>query len=194
MLLSQTLTRRPSSTWSRKLVEKLSNRDYRLTYVAEHVKTWIARQIRTLREERGWSQEELGQRSGKTQSVISRLEDPDYGRLTIQTLLDLSAAFDVALEVRFVDFPGFLRRSRDLSTDAMKVASFNAFRLAAIADEHRATIYSSDDSSHEAAQILKTLQVFIPRLQDARTDPWMILHRAESPLSRPAITHARTVQ
>lgn len=130
MPLSQTRTRRSSSTWRRKLADRLSNRDYRHAYVAEHVRTWIAQQIRALREERGWSQGELGQRSGKPQSVISRLEDPDYGKLTIQTLLDISEAFDVALEVRFVDFPTFVQRSRDLSTEAMRVSSFAATSLA----------------------------------------------------------------
>ncbi len=36
--------------------------------------------------------------------MISRYENPDYGRYLISTLLDLAAAFDVALVVHFAPF------------------------------------------------------------------------------------------
>jgi hypothetical protein len=62
---------------------------------------------------------------GKPQSVVSRLEDPDYGKVSIQTVLDGAAAFDVALLVQYVSFPEFLQRTRDVSPEALRVDSFD---------------------------------------------------------------------
>lgn len=113
---------------SEKLRKKLENPEYRHAYVAEHVRTWVARQIRALREQRGWSQTKFAEEARKPQSTISRLENPDYGQMTVQTLLELAATFDVALDIKFIDFPTFLSRSRDVGSDTMEVASFaNSF-------------------------------------------------------------------
>jgi transcriptional regulator with XRE-family HTH domain len=106
------------------LVEELGDKQFRDAYVAEHLRTGVAYQIRALREKRGWSQAELGRRTGKPQSAVSRLEDPDYGRLSLKTLLELAAAFDVALMIRFVAFSELLERTTDLSPEALAVADF----------------------------------------------------------------------
>src|SRR5260221_649943 len=113
-----------SFPWTDRLIAKLKNREYRDAYVAEGVKTWVARQIRSLREQRGLSQDDLGEKCGKPQSAISRLEDPDYGQMSLQTLLELASAFDVALSVKFVDYPTFIRETKDISTANMQVPSF----------------------------------------------------------------------
>ena len=81
----------------------------------EHVQTGISYQSRTLRAQRGWAQKKLADVMGKPQSVVSRLENPDYGKLSVSTLLEFAAAFDVALLIQFVSFPEFLRRTRDVS-------------------------------------------------------------------------------
>lgn len=112
--------------WSEKLVGKLSKKQYRDAYVADHVKRWIALQIRTLRESRNWPQQELGDQMGTPQSNISRIEDPDYGQMSLQTLFDLASAFDVALVVKFVDYRSFLVQSRNLSPEAMAADSFSS--------------------------------------------------------------------
>jgi transcriptional regulator with XRE-family HTH domain len=116
---------REALPWTDKLVAKLRNPEYRNSYVTEGVKTWIARQVRALREQRGWSQGDLGRETGKPQSAISRIEDPDYGKLSLQTLFDLAAAFNVALVVKFVDYPTFLRETKDISTGSLHVESFD---------------------------------------------------------------------
>jgi transcriptional regulator with XRE-family HTH domain len=120
---------RISGTWSDALVGKLSNKAYRIAYVREHVKTWITYQIRALREQRGWLQGKLAREMDKPQSVVSRIEDPDYGKLTLQTLFEVAAAFDVALIVKFVDYRSFLGQTRNVGRDEMQVASFNATAL-----------------------------------------------------------------
>lgn len=103
---------------------ELFEKDYRTEFVAETVRNRIAYQIRALRQQREWSQAELGKRSGKAQNVISRLENPDYGSLTVTTLLDVAAAFDVGLIVSFAPFKKVLAQLTDVSPKALFVASF----------------------------------------------------------------------
>lgn len=91
-----------SAIWSKRLFGKLINKKYRAAYVEENVQTGIAYQLRTLRGNS--SQEEFGKKINKPQSVISRIEDPDYGKLSIQTLLDIATSLDIALLVKFVSF------------------------------------------------------------------------------------------
>lgn len=107
-----------------KLLDKLRKRAYRRAYVGEHVRRGVAYQIRALREQRGWKQGELATKLGKPQSVVSRLEDPSYGKVTVQTLLEVADVYDVALYVRFVPFSSFLRSTRDLTTSSLQVPSF----------------------------------------------------------------------
>jgi len=108
----------------RKLLEKLQKRAYRHAYLAEHVRRGIAYQIRALRDQRGWSQGKLSKLLGKPQSVVCRLEDPSYGKLSVQTLLEIANVYDVALEVRFVSYSSFLQKTRDVSPVSMQVPEF----------------------------------------------------------------------
>jgi transcriptional regulator with XRE-family HTH domain len=77
---------------------------YRESFPAAVVKRMVPLQIRVLRKQRGWSQAQLAQESKLTQGVISRAEDPDYGNLTINTLVRIGAGFDCAFVGRFVPF------------------------------------------------------------------------------------------
>jgi len=99
--------------------------EFRHEFMAEHIRSGIAYQIRAMRDARRWNQKKLATKAGKPQSVMSRLEDPDYGKVSIQTLIGLAKAFDVALLVRFVGFGEFLIRTADLSPDALNAPEFN---------------------------------------------------------------------
>jgi transcriptional regulator with XRE-family HTH domain len=118
-----------SLPWTDKLISRLSVPAYRHAYMVEGVKTWIARQVRALREQRDWSQEDLGRRTGKPQSAISRVEDPDYGKLTLQTLFDLARAYDLPLLVQFVEWSDWLCRMDDSSSEALQKEAFSADAL-----------------------------------------------------------------
>lgn len=96
----------------------------RHAYVEAEVATALARQVRTIRLQRGWSQAELARRLGTTQAVVSRLEDPSYGRTSLRTLFDLSRVFDTGLQVRFVSMVRMLRETWQPQPDAGRVASF----------------------------------------------------------------------
>jgi transcriptional regulator with XRE-family HTH domain len=112
------------SNVSKKLLERLKRKTYRQAYLAEHTRRGIAYQIRALRDQRGWKQGFFAKLLRKPQSVISRLEDPSYGKVTIQTLLEVANVFDVALQVRFVSYSSFLLPTRNVSVASMQVPEF----------------------------------------------------------------------
>lgn len=87
-----------------KLVEKLKKKEYRSAFVASQAKRLLPLQIQVLRRQRNWTQARLAEESQLTQGVVSRAEDPDYGNLTVNTLIRLAAGFDVAFIGRFIPF------------------------------------------------------------------------------------------
>jgi transcriptional regulator with XRE-family HTH domain len=115
---------------SQKRLSRLARKDYRQEYMREMVRGWVSHQIKTLREQRGLSQDELGALCHKPQATIGRLESPSYGRWNITSLFELADAFDVALEVRFVSWRHFLRTSDDTSEEAMRVSGWSTDEFA----------------------------------------------------------------
>ena len=100
-------------------LRKFLSKDYRDGYLETHVRSGIAYQIRALREKVNLTQSQFAGVTGKKQSSISRLEDTEYGRLSVQTLLDIATALNVGLLVRFVDYPQFLKITGDMSPQAL---------------------------------------------------------------------------
>lgn len=80
---------------------------HRNAFAEQQLKRLVPFQIRALRKKRGWSQEELARRAGVTQGVVSRAEDPDYGNLTFNTVINICRGFDVAFIGKFVGFSEF---------------------------------------------------------------------------------------
>jgi transcriptional regulator with XRE-family HTH domain len=108
------------------LVRKLlDSKKFRDSYVYEHIRNGIPFQIRALREERRWTQGKLGEEAQKPRNVITRLEDPNYGKLTLKTLFEIASAFDVALLVKFVPFSRLLREYEDVSPVALSAQSIH---------------------------------------------------------------------
>ena len=94
-------------------------------YREEHINTGVSFQIRALREQKGWSQKELGIHTRMAQETISRIEDPNYGKLTLKTLKRLASAFDVALMVRFVPFGELVEWELNLTSNSLEAVSFD---------------------------------------------------------------------
>ena len=120
-----------------RLAKKLKSFDYRHSYLASHTRNFLARQFRELRGD--LSQEEFGKKLGMRQNVVSRLENPGYGRWTLQTLLDVARALDIGLVVRFTDFPTFLSVSGDQTDSAARPLPFDADALDRAAEEQSTT-------------------------------------------------------
>ena len=89
------------------------------------IRTYIALQVRELRESNNLSQSDLAEKTGTHQSAISRLENTDYGRMSVQTLIDLATAMDVALVVKFASYEDFLSQHSDVRPSALSVESFS---------------------------------------------------------------------
>ena len=106
------------------LINELRNKEYRDAFVSELIDTGIPFHIHALREQRSWTQKELGEHAGMAQETISRLEDPNYGQLSLTTLKRLASAFDIGLLVRFVPLSELVDWELHLTPDSLKVLSF----------------------------------------------------------------------
>jgi transcriptional regulator with XRE-family HTH domain len=111
-------------TKERLIASLRDSKEYRDAFVSEHIDTGLPFQIKALRDQRKWSQEELGKRAGMKQETISRLEDPNYARFTLRTLKKLASGFDVALMVIFVPFSRLFDWESNLSPEALQAVSF----------------------------------------------------------------------
>lgn len=118
--------------WSEEFVQQLSDKEMRDEFVADQVRTRIALLIRALRDqkERQWTQTELGKRAGKPQNVISRIEDPDYGKMSLQTLLEVAAAFDLPVWVDIPEWEDWFAKIGDTPNSKTSRSSFDLKKLA----------------------------------------------------------------
>jgi len=106
-------------------LESWKDHDYRIAFVRERVRSSVALQIRALREQRsGMTQKQLGDAIGKAQTWISVLEDPEYGKMSVATLLSLAGAFDTDLEIKFRPFSKALNELTKQNATYFEVRSF----------------------------------------------------------------------
>lgn len=127
-MLSVTQTDTPNRTTlaRRQLLDSLKDPEYRAAFVEERVKASIALQIRALREQRNkMTQKQLGTAIGMAQTWVSKLESPEYGKMTVATLLRLAtSAFDTDLEIKFRPFSETLGTLPGQGPEYFRVASF----------------------------------------------------------------------
>lgn len=110
---------------AKQFLESWKDPEYRAEFVRERVKSSVALQIRALREQRnGMTQKQLGNAIGKAQTWISVLEDPEYGKMSVATLLSLAEAFDTDLEIKFRPFSKALHELTKQNETYFEVRSF----------------------------------------------------------------------
>lgn len=109
----------------KKIKQTFKDKDYRHGYVDEFLNTYIATQIKVLREQQGWSQTELGEHAGgMKQARISVLENVNYSSWSIKILRKLAEAFDLTL---CVSFESFGKRVKDIETFSREFLERNSF-------------------------------------------------------------------
>jgi len=99
------------------LAEKFRDKQYRDSYVASHTRGILAQQMRNFRG--ALSQAEYAEKIGKQKTVVGRLENPGYAGWSLRTMLEIARKENIAVLVRFVDFPTFLGFTNDFSKKAL---------------------------------------------------------------------------
>lgn len=114
-----------SATIRQQLIKSLQDPEYRRAFIVNSPGVEIAFQIRTMRERRNLTQDALGKLAGKSQNQIARIEDPNYGKMTLATLKALAVAFDTALIVRFAPISELVAWKADDDADKLIAPSFS---------------------------------------------------------------------
>jgi transcriptional regulator with XRE-family HTH domain len=157
---------------SEAFARQLGDREFREGYLEDQVRTNVAFQIHALRRQRGWTQQQLAEKSSKLANGISRLENPDYGKVSLTTLLEIAAAFDVALLVQFAEWDDFLERMADVSPSALQKRSFDLSRLVALARPRQEAMQQVSDKSPEGlGGGLVRPPLGLPSAPDVLSDP-----------------------
>lgn len=109
----------------RDLLASLKDQEYRHAWNLENVYATLCFQIRALREQRGWSQKDLGRAAKMAQERISILEDPNAEtKPSLTTLVRLADGLDVGLEVKFVSYGRVIETSTNTDFHSREVPSF----------------------------------------------------------------------
>jgi len=103
-----------------RLRKEFKDKEYAHAYVKEFLNASIATQIKVLREQRGWEQQELASITGMRQPRISLLENINYSMWSISTLQKLAEAFDVTLIVSFETFSDRITDMHNLSRESLE--------------------------------------------------------------------------
>ena len=114
-------------------VNELQDKTYRDAYMREVVLCGIPYQIRAMRTQRQMTQEDVAGLAGKKQGWIAELERADKTSYTLSTLMQIAAAFDVGLVVKFVPYERFLEEYDDVSPPALEAQKFSFSRLSRLA-------------------------------------------------------------
>ncbi len=107
------------------LKQSFHDKEYRHGYVDDFLNTSIATQIKVLREQHGWSQQELAEHSSMLQPRISVMENINYSSWSIKILRKIAEAFDLTLCVSFENFGTRMKDIEEFSRKALERTSFN---------------------------------------------------------------------
>jgi len=112
------------STIFERLWQAFRDKEYRQAYADSFSDSKIATQIKVLREQRGWTQQQLADAVGMKQSRIATLEDVNYSSWSIRTLRRLAETFDLWLDVEFKEFGAVWPQLQDFNRESLTRRSF----------------------------------------------------------------------
>ena len=114
-----------TTTRREQIVKNIEDKESRDYFVEEHISTSIPFQIRAIRESLSKTQKQLAKEMSTGQSVISQLENPDYGNFTLNTLKKIASIFDVALIVKFAPFSELVDSFINLDHDKIAATTYS---------------------------------------------------------------------
>ncbi len=162
-------------------------------YADDFLNTYIASQLKVLREDHGWTQQRLAERAGMRQERISVLEDVNYESWSVRTLKRLAKAFDLRLSIKFESFGSFLREFDEFSRDALTRPSFAddpAFAapvaMAAAVGENLAAQLNGSPQRENVVW----MEEFVSKRQQSQPEPRRPLPKG-NPLGEGAVATAR---
>jgi transcriptional regulator with XRE-family HTH domain len=107
------------------LREEFHDKQYRHAYADDSLNTYIATQIKVLREQQRLTQKELADLTGMAQPRIAVLEDINYSSWSINTLRRIAEAFDLRLSVKFETFSSLIPEIETFSRESLERAPFD---------------------------------------------------------------------
>jgi transcriptional regulator with XRE-family HTH domain len=106
------------------IIANKGDKRYRHAYSDENLNITIGTQIKVLREQREWRQEDLAREAEMTQPLISRYENVNYSSWSLNTLKKFAWAYDVWLDVRFRPFGDLVTTTNEFSRESLQVPKF----------------------------------------------------------------------
>jgi transcriptional regulator with XRE-family HTH domain len=107
--------------------------------------------------DRNWTQAELGERAGKPQNVISRFENPDYGKMSLQSLFEIAAAFDLPIWVDIPEWKDWFSLINDFPTNSTHRSAFDLKKL--VEQANMVTTPPPGSAAASAAQAIKNMLI-----------------------------------
>jgi len=99
---------------------ELRDPEYSEGYTESFLNSYIATQIKVIREQRGMKQADLAREVGTTQTAISRIENVNYSSWSIKTLKKLARAFRIRLMVSFETYGTLPDEVRRFSQESLR--------------------------------------------------------------------------
>lgn len=143
-----------------RLKSDFADKEYAHSYMESHAVSRLAAQIHALRNQRGWSQEQLAAHSGIAQERISKIESADFDSLTMKTLQKFSKAFDVNLRIEFEPFSRGILDVANLNREQLEVISREEDLASSLTNQ---TIFVHGGGEWRAINHLRSVEIVAPR-------------------------------
>jgi transcriptional regulator with XRE-family HTH domain len=127
--------------------------EFRNVYADDSLNTYIATQIKVLREQQELTQTQLAEKTGMAQPRIAVLEDVNYSSWSINTLRRLARAFGLRLSVSFETFSSLIPELETFGKPALERTRFE--------DDP----FFQEDTATACAPVLIGAEVFLDHMQ-----------------------------
>lgn len=106
------------------------------------------------------------------------MEDPNYSKFALATLKQLASTFDIGLVVRFVPISDLVKWELNLSSDSLKVLSFDEESYFQEKEEKTNTL--ADEQYARTSGKVISIDKYISRIENKATEQDMVGSKAMS--------------